>query len=132
PEHTAERACPVERSLRPAENLDSIDVERVEVAGENRPIDEAGARPERRFVDINAHGRCDPTRVDAAQDQAALALCRLIELKPGNELQIILEAVSVLSLQGFAGINRYRLRDIEQHLRTLRRRDDDRFRILLA
>ena len=62
-------------------------IERVEIAGQDRAVDQAAARTERRFVHVDGDGRADAAGVDAAQDQAALTGLALVELKAGIEFR---------------------------------------------
>src|SRR3546814_9140997 len=71
--------------------LDPRDVERVELAREDRAIILPARRAERRFVDIGCHGRGDAASVDAAQHQTPLAGIALFELQAGYELGEVLE-----------------------------------------
>ena len=131
-EDAAERGRAVKRPLRTAQHLDPRKVERVEVAGQDRAVGKAGARPERHFVHEHGHGRGDAAGVGAAQGDARLAGLVLLEAEAGNQRQIVLEVRGVLALQRVAADHRDRLRNLEQDLLALLRGDDDRLLIIVG
>src|SRR3546814_2286921 len=94
--------------------LDPRDVERVELAREDRAIILPARRAERRFVDIGCHGRGDAASVDAAQHQTPLAGIALFELQAGYELGEVLEGHRLLLFERRAADHRDRLRHIDQ------------------
>ena len=101
------------------------DVERIEISGEDGSVDEAAARPERRFVDVYRDRRGDTAGVDAAKQQAADAGLALLDAEAWNLRDIIEEARSLLALQRIAADHAHRLRDVEDALAALLRGDDD-------
>ena len=88
-------------------------------------VDQARARPERRFVDIDGDRRADAAGVDAAQHEAPLAGLGLLEAEARNLAQIIRECDSMLALKRVAANDRHRLRNVEDLLLALLRGDDD-------
>src|SRR5690606_41301112 len=68
---------PTRRSSDLAQDLDPLDVERVEIAREDCAVRKTAARAEGRLVLVDRHRRCDAAGVDAAQHEAAEARGRL-------------------------------------------------------
>ena len=124
-DQAAERVCTVERALRPAQDFDARQVERVEVGGEHGTIGETGRRSEWSFVDVSGDGRADATGIDAAQDDPRFTGLALDDVSAGNFGEIIGQPLRVLVFQRFAADHRNRLRDIKQPLVALLCRDDD-------
>src|SRR5689334_11158118 len=131
-DETAQGVGSVKRSLRAAEDFDAGKIERIDVRRQNRAIGQRRRRSERSFVDIGRDRCANAAGVDAAKDDSRVTRLAFDNGRARNARKVIGQALRVAPCQGIAGNDRYRLRHVEQRLRTLLRSDDDGVRIALC
>ena len=124
-DRSADRARSEQRALRPAQRLDAVEVEQVEVGGEQRQRD-------CRFVEIDPDLLLHPGLVahdlsggDAADRNLALPRPEVLHRQPGDIARDVFERVRARLLDVGGGLRVDRERHVLDRLVALGRGDDD-------
>ncbi len=128
-DEAAERVGAVECALRSAQNLDTREIGGVDVRSQDRAVGESCRRAEWSLVNVGGDGRTDATRIDTPEYNPRIAGLAFHDVRAWDPGQIVGQTLRMSVFQRLPGNDGHRLRDIDQCLRALLRRDDDRILI---